>query len=222
MTARPAATLLLFQFAAMWGAFLILAPAIDWPASLDLPPGDILPLIREQAGPVFTGYLSYLTHALLLIPIAVLAGPALRMTPTLSAATLALGVLAALAKALGISRWLVLMPGLADTWADPAASDATRDAVAVVYQSFNAYAGGVGELLGVALFTGALTIVLSVALLRNGAWLTGYAGLLAAALLFATLLSVVGIESPLLLTGSGILWQFWSVAVALHLWRRRA
>ncbi len=34
MTARPAAVLLLLQFAAMWGAFLILAPAIDWPASL--------------------------------------------------------------------------------------------------------------------------------------------------------------------------------------------
>ncbi len=171
---------------------------------------------------MFAGYLSYLTHALLLIPIAVLAGPTLRMTPTLAAATLALGILAALAKALGISRWLILMPGLADIWADPAATDATRDAVAVTYGAFNAYAGGVGELLGVGLFTGALTVLLSVALLREGAWLTGYAGILAATLLFATLLSVVGIESPTLLTGSGILWQFWSVAVALHLWRRRA
>jgi Domain of unknown function (DUF4386) len=219
MTARPAAALLMAQFAAMWGAFFILAPAINWPASLDLPPDEILPLIRTQAGAVFAGYLSYLTHALLLIPLAILAGPALRMTPTLAAAALALGALAALAKALGILRWLVLMPGLATTWADPATTDATRDALAVVYQAFNAYAGGVGELLGVGLMTGAFTVVLSVALLRDGARLTGYAGIGAAALLFATLLSAVGIESPLVLTLSGILWQFWSVAVAIHLWR---
>lgn len=216
--ARPAAALLLAQFACMWAAFFILAPAIDWPASLDLPPAEILPLILEQSGPVFAGYLSYLIHALLLIPLAVLAPRALRMTSALATATVALGVLAGLAKALGIVRWLFLMPGLAAAYTDPAASEAKREAVAVVYLAFNAYAGGVGEVLGVGLFAGVFTILLSVQLLRNGARVLGFSGLGAAALLFSTLPSVVGVESPVLLTLSGILWQFWTAALAVHLW----
>jgi hypothetical protein len=222
MTARPAAAaLLMAQFAAMWGAFFILAPAIDWPASLDLPPADILPLIRAQAGAVFAGYLSDLTHALLLIPLALLAGPALRMPPGLAAGVVVLGALAALAKALDIVRWLFLMPGPAGAWADPATPDATRVAIAVVYHSFNAYAGGIGEILGVGLFTGTFSVLLSVALLRNGARWLGHAGMAASALLFSTVLSVVGIESPVMLTLSGILWQVWTAAVAVHLWRNR-
>ena len=39
------AALLIAQFVTMWGAFFILAPSIDWPASLDQPPAAILPLI---------------------------------------------------------------------------------------------------------------------------------------------------------------------------------
>jgi hypothetical protein len=67
---KPAATLLLLQFITMWGAFFILAPSINWPASLGEPPAAILPLILEQSGAVFAGYLSYLIHALALIPLA--------------------------------------------------------------------------------------------------------------------------------------------------------
>jgi len=61
---RLAALLLLIQFACMWGAFFILMPAINWPASLDVAPSVILPLILEQAGPVFTGYAAYLRPVL--------------------------------------------------------------------------------------------------------------------------------------------------------------
>lgn len=56
MSGVPA--LLLLQFVTMWGAFFILAPAINWPASLDEPPAIILPLILNQSGAVFAGYLS--------------------------------------------------------------------------------------------------------------------------------------------------------------------
>jgi hypothetical protein len=36
----------------------------------------------------------------------------------------------------------------------------------------------------------------------------------------STLLSVVGIESPIILTLSGILWQFWTFALAIVIWRK--
>lgn len=219
---RAAAMLLIAQFVTMWGAFFILAPSIDWPASLDQPPSVILPLIVEQAGPVFAGYLSYLVHALFLIPLAVLTRQTLRMTPVLGALAVAFGVLAGFAKALGILRWLVLMPGLVVAYTAPETTEAGRTAIEVVYEAFNAYAGGVGELMGVGLFAGLWTLTLSVALLRLGARVLGLAGFGAAALLFSTLPSVVGIEHPLLLTASGILWQFWTFALAVWHLRRSA
>ncbi len=229
MTAHPsdtrsgvtgAVSLIFLQFATMWGAFFILAPTINWPASLGEPPAIILPLILDQSGAVFAGYLSYLIHAVALIPLAVLLRHALRLDGAMGQAIIVLGVLAGFAKALGITRWLFLMPGLATAYTDPAASPATQDAIAVVYEAFNAYAGGVGELMGVGLFAGVWTIVISFAAIRRGWTLLGYSGYGAAALLLSTLLSVVGIESPIMLTLSGILWQFWTVALAITLWRK--
>lgn len=131
-----------------------------------------------------------------------------------------LGVLAGFAKALGITRWLFLMPGLATAYTDPSASLATKNAIAIVYEAFNAYVGGLGELIGVGLFTGMWTIVISVAAFRRGCTLIGYAGFGSAALLLSTLLSIVGIASPVLLTLSGILWQFWTLVLALAIWRK--
>lgn len=219
---RPSGTaaFLLLQFVTMWGAFFILAPAINWPASLDEPPATILPLILDQSVAVFAGYLSYLIHALALIPLAILLRDALRLDGAMGRAVVTLGVLAGFAKALGICRWLFLMPALAAAYTDPAASPATKDAIAVVYEAFNAYAGGVGELMGVGLFAGVWTIVISIATLRLGWTVIGYAGFGAAALLLSTLLSVVGIESPIMLTLSGILWQFWTLALAITIWRK--
>lgn len=217
---RLAALLLGGQFVAMWAAFFILAPSINWPASLDAPPEVILPLILEQSVPVFLGYLSYLVHALLLIPIAALMPSVLKMGSVMGGNALVFGILAGFAKALGITRWLFLMPALAMTFMAPEASQATRAAVGVVYEAFNSYAGGVGEILGVGLFAGVWTIYLSVALIRTGSRVLGIAGIGAALLLFTTLLSVIGIESPILLTLSGILWQIWTFVLAIHLWRR--
>lgn len=212
--------LILLQFATMWGAFFILAPSINWPASLDEPPAIILPLILDQSGAVFAGYLSYLIHALALIPLAIVLRDALRLDGAMGQAVIVLGVMAGFAKALGITRWLFLMPSLATAFTDPAASGATQDAIAVVYDAFNSYAGGVGELLGVGFFAAVWTIVISVAALRQGWTLISYFGFGSAALLLSTLLSVIGIERPLMLTLSGILWQFWTVALAITIWRK--
>jgi hypothetical protein len=214
---RLAGGLLAVQFAAMWGAFLILSAAINWPASLDEPASVTLPLIREQAGPVFSGYLLYFLHAVLLIPLAVLLRHTLQMAPVMGTVAIAFGVLAGFAKTLGIIRWLVLMPGLALAWADPATGEAGRQAIAAIYDAFNAYAGGVGELMGVGLFAGLWTVLLSAALVRlgGGARILGLAGFASAGLLFTTLPAVVNLTPPLLLTLSGVAWQFWTLALAV-------
>lgn len=219
-TARTGAMLLAGQFIAMWTAFFILAPAINWPASLREPPEVILPLIREHASAVFLGYLCYLVHALLLIPAATILPTALDLPSQRRTFTL-FGVLAGFAKALGISRWLFLMPGLAVAYTAPGTPMEAQSAIGVVYQAFNAYAGGVGEILGVGLFASLWTMSLSAALLKARSRFLGIAGFAAAILLGSTLCSVVGIEAPILLTVSGIAWQLWTLALAVSLWRRR-
>jgi hypothetical protein len=131
-----------------------------------------------------------------------------------------LGALAGFSKALGITRWIFLMPGLAVAYTASGTDAAAQAAIRVVYEAFNAYAGGVGEILGVGLFAGIWTAFLSANLLASGARFLGGAGIFAALMLFTTLPSVIGIENPILLTLSGIIWQFWTLALAIQLWRR--
>jgi uncharacterized protein DUF4386 len=83
---------------------------------------------------------------------------------TLLAVTTTVGVLAAAVQFLGLVRWPFLVPYLARVDADPAASPARREAVDVVFQSFNRYLGvAVGEHLGYGL-TGTWTVLAGVAL----------------------------------------------------------
>lgn len=219
---RIAAGLLVAQFVGMWSAFAVLGLSIDWPASLELPASEMLPLLDTRFGAVSTGYTLYLAHALLMIPLGIALATALGAGPLLGGTTAALGVAAGLAKALGIVRWLFLMPGLAGLWLAPETSDATRDTITIVFEAFDAYAGGVGEILGVGLFTGVFTILVATALLRIGAPRLGASGFAAAALLLATLPSAYGIEMPtILLVVSGIAWQVWALVLAVALWRGR-
>jgi hypothetical protein len=217
--ARTAALLLGAQFVCMWGAFFVLAPSIDWPASLGLPAAEMLPLLLERFAAVFSGYSLYLAHAVLLIPAAVALHVALDLRGVLGGTATAFGALAGFAKMFGIVRWLFVMPALAAAWVAPEASEATRAAISVTFDALNAYAGGVGELIGVGLFAGIWTVLLSFALLRRGWRATGLFGLVAAAGLFTTLPSVLGIESAILLTLSGIVWQVWTATLAVALWR---
>lgn len=217
--------LLIAQFILMYATVGILGSAINWPASLDEPAAAMLPLVLEQSGAVALGYSAYFASALLLAPIALLVyqfaqggGRAALLVAT------GFGVLASFAKLLGIARWLVLMPSLASAYADPQTSAASREAIVVVYDAFNAYAGGVGETLGVALLSGLWTALVSLAALRGAAplprWL-GWSGLLAAALLVVAVAGAYGVDLGPILFVQGIVWQFWMLALAIVLLRAR-
>src|SRR3712207_700905 len=139
------------QFLLLTAAIVVLGSAIDWPASLDEPASVVLPAITEQRGAVIAGYGAYMLYSLLFVPLAlllyqVLAGSG--ATSPLLAVAAGFGVVSALARALGIVRWFVLMPFLAEAYLDPWASEATRESVSLLYEAFNAYAGSVGEVLG--------------------------------------------------------------------------
>ncbi|QIN77317.1 DUF4386 family protein [Rubrobacter marinus] len=220
---RWTVALLVLEPLLMYAAFFVLSSSINWPSSLDEPASVNLPLVAEQRGAMVLGYGAYLEYSLLILPLSVLLYFALgrrgASSPLLAVAA-AVGAISALARALGIVRWLFLMPVLAEVYLDPATSGATREAVEVAYTSFNEYAGGVGELLGVALTGAAWVGLTSVAMLRSGRfprWL-GWLGLLAAALLLPGLVSVAGLEvgSLFAVVGGNVL-LIWMLALAVVL-----
>lgn len=223
---RTTSVLLIAQFVLMLAAVVVLGGAINWPASLDEPAATMLPLLITQSGPVALGYTSYFISALLLAPIALLLyqiGRGERGRTTLLVAT-GFGIVASFAKLLGIIRWLVLMPALATAFVDQGATPATKEALTVIYGAFNNYAGGVGETLGVTLFSGLWTALVSLVALRGTRilprWL-GVFGLLAAALLLVGVAGVYGVNLGPILLIQGVVWQFWMLAVAIVLLRRR-
>ncbi len=151
--------------------FALLGQRFDYPQILRRPTGEILE--RFLAGGVSLKLLWYgfMLTAVLFAPLAVLLGQALAedglaVVPT----TIVVGVLAAVVQFLGLARWPFLIPELARAYADPASSQARREAVAVSFESFHRYLGvGIGECLGY-LLTGAWTILVGVAMLQSSAF----------------------------------------------------
>ena len=92
--------------------------------------------------------------------------------------TTILGIGSALAQAIGLLRWVLVIPGLAATYVDPATSPAARDATLVVFDAVHRYGGMVlGEMIG-QLLLAAWTGFVAIRLLRSrlGAAVAGRGG----------------------------------------------
>src|ERR687892_2684701 len=122
--------------------FFLLGRRFDYPDILRRGTDEILS--RFQAGGVTLKLLwfGFMLTAVLLAPLAVLLGQVLgRDGLELVPAATTLGVLAAIVQFLGLARWPFLVPALARVHEDPNSSQATREATAVVFDSFHRYLG---------------------------------------------------------------------------------
>jgi Domain of unknown function (DUF4386) len=168
---RAAGALLIFLPLAFNAFFLLLARRFDYPNILRRPTADILS--RFQAGGVGLQLVWYgfMLTAVLLAPLAVLLGQVLaRDGLEIVPVATTIGVLAAVVQFLGLARWPFLVPTLARAYADPASSQATREATAVTFESFHRYLGiGIGECLGY-LLTGSWTLLVGIAMLQSSAF----------------------------------------------------
>jgi hypothetical protein len=160
--------------------------------------------------------------AVLFVPLAVLVHKVLARenTPYMAVAT-AFGIIAGVVQFLGLVRWPLLVPYLADTYLAPASSGTTREAVAVVFQAFNQYAGvAVGENLGY-LFTGLWSVLVALAMFASPLpfrrWL-GLLGMVSAASLLVGTLEPAGFGSAanVVVIGS-ILWSIWLALFGIFL-----
>ena len=224
---RQAAIFLIIEFLLILAPLIILGAAINWPASLDEPASVNLPLILEQYLAMMTGYTLYLVYSLLFWPMAYLTGRAIVIgdtTNTLFRVASGFAALSVMARALGIVRWLFAMPILARMYTNPAVSENSKESISMVYEMLNAYAGGIGELLGVSLFAAIWLVLICILLIRLHQWPNwlGYFGLVVAALLLLNLLEAVGIDLGAMITVSGTLLHFWMLATAIVFLRKKA
>jgi hypothetical protein len=207
--------------------FFLLGRFFDYPGILRSPVGTILS--RFQAGGLRLKLLWYgfMLTSVLLAPLAVLVGQVLaRDGLELVPVATTVGVLAAVVQFLGLARWPFLVPALARTYDDANASSATREATAVVFDSFHRYLGvAVGECLGY-LFTGAWTLLVAGAMFQSstfGDWLA-WPGIVIGAVLMVGSLEFVGRfeEHGWKLAGTMVpvaytAWSLWLVAVGVVL-----
>lgn len=223
---RAAIGLLIIEIFLIFPPLIILGAAINWPASLDEPASVNLPLVLEQYAAVMTGYGIYLVYSLLFWPVAYLTGRVITGDDTESSlfrVASGFAALSALARALGIVRWLFAMPVLAQLYTAPAATPELKASISVVYEMLNSYAGGVGELLGVSLFAVIWLVLISILIIRKANWSNwlGYFGFVAAASLFLNLLQIIGIDLGPMITISVTLLHLWMLAATIVFFRKK-
>jgi Domain of unknown function (DUF4386) len=185
--------LLIFVALLSFAPVAILGAAIGWPASLRNPAAQQLGAIAANADAVALGYGVYLLYSVLIAPVMVmLAGRVFGGFHRPVAVCVAVFAgLSALARSIGILRWLTVMPELATAHAK--ADPAGRATVELMFNAVHSYGGGIGEILGVGLFMALAVCMLSMAAWREGSmpkWLAGL-GLASAALLASMLLPVL-------------------------------
>ena len=208
-------------------AFARLAMKFGYPDILRRPTEEVLDRFRKGGSGLVLIWWAFAMPAVLLAPLAVLVSGTLSgADPVLLSAGTTIGVLAALVQFLGLIRWPFLVPYLARAAAEPDATPARREAIDIVFQTFNRYLGvAVGEHLGF-LLTGVWSVLVGSAIIQDAqlpGWI-GIAGIVIGAILAVCSLEFVGPFEPngwklaaTLTPIAYIVWSLWLVATGIAL-----
>jgi len=205
---RVAATLIVVAVVLANAAFVGLGSVFDYPDILQEDASKILTDFRADEGAIVAYFLLLALSAALLAPIALLLGRlALNEAGRIS---IRVGIAAALVQIIGLLRWPLIVPSLAD--------DNDTDAFDTVHTVLGTV---VGETFGY-LLTAAWTILIIAALAKNlaGPWFS-WLGYAAAALI------AIGVLVPLDVPGADfanfvgyVLWSVWMLILAVLILRR--
>jgi Domain of unknown function (DUF4386) len=209
------ALFLLIEALLAFAPVAILGPAIGWPASLRNPAAQQLTAIAAAPSALVLGYGVYLLYSLAIAPVAiVVAWRVTHLRGPMAAMIVSFGALSAIARAIGILRWLTVMPALAVSYA--AADAPTRATFEAVFNALNSYGGGIGELLGVALFGGLWLLIAMIAAIQSKClplWLSAF-GIVAALLQIALVAPALGVATPVPVAMAVTVFVLWLIAFA--------
>ena len=199
----------------------VLGAAINWPDSLDDPASIALPRLLENEGAVRAGYFAYLVYSILfVVSIALLSELVFgKNAGILMRIVIALAIASALARSIGIIRWLVPMYDLADLW-NGATTEEQRYTISTTFDALNSYGGTIGEILGVSIFAALAILLLSIGNLRQKTlpnWFSVF-GLISAVGLLWTSTEILGVNpgDSAIFLGTTIV-QLWFLFIGLWL-----
>lgn len=200
---------------------VVLGAAIEWPDSLDDPASTALPRLLENEGAVRWGYLAYLVYSILFaVSIAMLSEIVFgKRAGLLIRIIIAFAIASALARSLGIIRWLAPMFDLAESW-KVATTEEQRFAISTTFETLNSYGGTIGEVLGVSIFAAIAIFLLSIGNMREKVlpgWFSAL-GLVSAAGLLWTSSELLGVDpgSIAIFMGTALV-QFWFLFIGVWL-----
>ncbi|RYE88349.1 MAG: DUF4386 domain-containing protein [Hyphomicrobiales bacterium] len=215
------------------GALMIAVPVVfasgfaglqmvfDYPDILRHPAGEVLTRFAAAGVELHLFWYAMMAAALAFIPAAIALALYFRASnPTVAAFSAGFGILAGLVQALGLLRWVMLVPVLAASYVAPDASEARKEMAMALFDTANRYLGmGVGEHLGY-LFTALWTLTIAMLVWQRFRWLALAGVVIAAGVAF-------GMLEPFGVAGAGDInsiafsaWALWALALGVVLlWR---
>lgn len=198
--------------------FTGLQMTFDYPDILRHPGGEVLTRFAAAGVDLHIYWYAMMAAAIGMIPATVAAGLHFwKRDSLLAGLSIAFGVLAGLVQALGLIRWVLLVPGLASAYVAPGAADIDRAMAVSIFDATNLYLGvGVGEHLGY-LFTGIWTILVS-ALLFSSRRIVSLTGFVLSLGVMAGMLEPFGMALAADVNAIGYsLWALWSLVLGVLL-----
>ena len=132
--------------------YAALAGMFDYPGVLRLPAGEVLDLFAAGGPALILVWYAFTLVALAFVPLAIalaITGERLRDRPGLAIGAATIGALAGLAQAIGLARWVFVIPSLAATHGDPAVLADAAASAGRAFDLLNLYGGvAIGEHLG--------------------------------------------------------------------------
>ncbi len=164
--------------------FATLSAIFEYPDVLRRPAGEVLTMFHAGGAPLILTWHAFAVAAVLLVPLSMglsLDRQRIAASPALAVGAAVAGSLAGLVQAIGLWRWVFVVPSLASTHANPNATESARIAAEESFRLINLYGGvAIGEHLG-QILTALFVLSLSLLQYREGSRVTAIIGFVAAA-----------------------------------------
>jgi hypothetical protein len=215
-TDRTAGVLLIAVPLIFTAGFTGLQVTFDYPDILRQPAGEVLTRFAAGGVDLHLYWYAMMLAALLMIGAVIAAGLVFwKRDSFLAALSIGAGVLAGLVQALGLLRWVMLVPGLAATYVAADATEIEKSMAVAIFDATNSYLGmGVGEHFGY-FFTAIWTALIAVLLWKTNR-VIALVGLVIAVGVIAGMAEPFGVPMTGMINSiSYSVWALWTLVVGV-------
>lgn len=217
---RTAGTLLVAVPLIFTAGFTGLQMTFEYPDILRHPAGEVLTRFAAAGPDLHLYWYAMMSASLLMIGAAIAAGLHFwNRDNFLAALSIGAGLLAGLVQALGLLRWVMLVPSLAAMYVAPGATEIEQSMAIALFDAANHYLGmGVGEHLGY--FFTAIWTALASALIFKTNRVLAVAGVVIAVGVISGMLEPFGVPLTGLINSiSYTLWALWTLILGIVMLR---